>query len=392
MKINKLTISGIGGIRELELNFNSGFNVICGPNGIGKTTILKVIVHAFSNRSRNLKKHAAYENGLYKLEYNNLQNQIANKECHIKAFDPLDHDSLLNVSDLTPYIMFFNENRFIEYTNLTSIPRDTDSNQYQTGAILDKGIQMDNTKGWFGNRYLFGALQGGLSEERMSNLELAKKSFSVLDPSVCFEKVDSSTLDIMLTTKNGTIYFEYLSAGYKSCAYIILGLIKEIEYRFGAQSGKAQDFEGIILIDEIDLHLHPWWQSKLINALKEIFPKAQFIVTTHSPSVLQTLKREEIIPLAACEDGSVCVKQLNLTEYGLQGWTIEEILRDVMEMPETSSELYETTKKAFEEAILTENLKEVKKQYEILQKMLHPDSVIKRMIKIQTAGMEIQND
>jgi len=56
MKIEKLNLSGIGGIKELEINFHNGFNVICGPNGIGKTTILKTIVHAFGHdQFRNVK-------------------------------------------------------------------------------------------------------------------------------------------------------------------------------------------------------------------------------------------------------------------------------------------------------------------------------------------------
>lgn len=57
------------------------------------------------------------------------------------------------------------------------------------------------------------------------------------------------------------------------------------------------DFDGIIMIDEIDIHLHPQWQAKIVNVLKETFPNAQIIATTHSPSVLQTAKAEEIIPL-----------------------------------------------------------------------------------------------
>ncbi|MBK7436994.1 MAG: AAA family ATPase [Saprospiraceae bacterium] len=53
-----------------------------------------------------------------------------------------------------------------------------------------------------------------------------------------------------------------------------------------------------ILIDEIDLHLHPSWQVKIVKALKTTFPNVQFIVTTHSPLVLSSVKRGEIIALS----------------------------------------------------------------------------------------------
>ena len=58
MYIKSLSISGIGGIRELNLHFQQGFNVLCGPNGIGKTTILNIITDAFSGANSLLKRHS----------------------------------------------------------------------------------------------------------------------------------------------------------------------------------------------------------------------------------------------------------------------------------------------------------------------------------------------
>ena len=52
---------------------------------------------------------------------------------------------------------------------------------------------------------------------------------------------------------------------------------------------------GIILIDELDLHLHPKWQRRIVNDLKRTFPKMQFIATTHSPQIIGQCKREEVI-------------------------------------------------------------------------------------------------
>lgn len=49
MKIKQIIVSGVGGIKELKLEFDEHFNVICGANGIGKTTILNIIADAFAN-------------------------------------------------------------------------------------------------------------------------------------------------------------------------------------------------------------------------------------------------------------------------------------------------------------------------------------------------------
>ncbi|MEL6942049.1 MAG: AAA family ATPase, partial [Bacteroidota bacterium] len=61
---------------------------------------------------------------------------------------------------------------------------------------------------------------------------------------------------------------------------------------------KALKGEGIVLIDEIDLHLHPRWQRRIIPALRKTFPNIQFIVTTHSPQVLSTTTENSILVLS----------------------------------------------------------------------------------------------
>jgi hypothetical protein len=63
--------------------------------------------------------------------------------------------------------------------------------------------------------------------------------------------------------------------------------------------------EGTVLVDEIDLHLHPTWQVKLIPALKRVFPRLQFIATMHSPMILPALSAEEVYILSTDQDGSV---------------------------------------------------------------------------------------
>ncbi|HET7500861.1 MAG TPA: AAA family ATPase, partial [Kofleriaceae bacterium] len=52
--------------------------------------------------------------------------------------------------------------------------------------------------------------------------------------------------------------------------------------------------EGIVLVDELDLHLHPTWQTEIVAGLKATFPRMQFIVTTHSPLVLAGCRADEV--------------------------------------------------------------------------------------------------
>lgn len=99
----------------------------------------------------------------------------------------------------------------------------------------------------------------------------------------------------------------WLSQGYQTLIAWLADVVGQI--LLDAESPlDAAEMEGLVLIDEIDLHLHPTWQLRLIPALKQVFPRLQFIATTHSAMVLPALVAEEIILLSQDEQGSVVAK------------------------------------------------------------------------------------
>lgn len=73
---------------------------------------------------------------------------------------------------------------------------------------------------------------------------------------------------------------------------------------------------GIVMIDEVDMHLHPQWQQRVIASLRRAFPNIQFIVTTHSPQVLSTVHRENIRLLGTNEAGQMTVSEPLADSYG----------------------------------------------------------------------------
>lgn len=93
--------------------------------------------------------------------------------------------------------------------------------------------------------------------------------------------------------KYGTLKLNQLSDGIQN----VFGMVADIAYRcylLNSHLGKnaAKETEGIVLIDEVDMHLHPEWQQVILRYLQEAFPNLQFIVTTHSPQVLTTVPSE----------------------------------------------------------------------------------------------------
>ena len=84
--------------------------------------------------------------------------------------------------------------------------------------------------------------------------------------------------------------------------------------------------EAVVLIDEVDLHLHPSWQQRILRDLTRTFPNAQFIVSTHSPQVLTTVMPEQVVELHR-EDGAVLASRTSATTYGAEAGNV---LVDVM--------------------------------------------------------------
>ena len=118
--------------------------------------------------------------------------------------------------------------------------------------------------------------------------------------------VEAHRFEVATGTKGGSIRVPagWLSQGYQSLIAWVADFVGHILLETGADMA-ASDFEGLVLVDEIDLHLHPKWQVKLIPALKKVFPRLQFIATTHSPMVLPALAAEEVWLLEQDDEGSV---------------------------------------------------------------------------------------
>lgn len=87
--------------------------------------------------------------------------------------------------------------------------------------------------------------------------------------------------------------------------------------------------EGVVLIDEIDLHMHPSWQRKVMGVLKKTFPNIQFIVTTHSPQVLGELNEDYNIFVLYQRDKNTVGRKYD----SFIGWDSNVLLEEVMGTP-----------------------------------------------------------
>lgn len=217
----------------------------------------------------------------------------------------------------------------------------------------------------------------------IQNLSVAESFFSLLDPKVKLDRVDIRTFDIIVSTPSGLIPFEYLSSGFRSAYILLLGILKEIEFR--GLNVSAKDFSGVIVIDELDLHLHPIWQREIGGALKKAFPSAQIIASTHSPHVIQAAQASEVVALVRNSDGDVYSREVPSTKYGYAGWTLEEVLEDIMGMEDTKTPIFRDAMRDFDRAIDGDDARAVAQSLAVLDEMLHANNPLRKLISIQAA-------
>ncbi len=132
-----------------------------------------------------------------------------------------------------------------------------------------------------------------------------------------------------------------LSDGYRNT----LGMVADIAYRMAELNPHlTTNSPGIVLIDELDLHLHPKWQRHIVGDLKRIFPNCQFIVTTHSPFIIQSLESGELLKL----DDTPELEYDDFTKKSIED--IAEDEQDVL-MPQWSKkrlQMYEAAKEYYQ--------------------------------------------
>ncbi|RYG98294.1 MAG: hypothetical protein EON58_07575 [Alphaproteobacteria bacterium] len=322
LRITQLDIENVGRFKRIILDFDAGVNVLCGANGVGKTSILDAVASTVVGYNSNaFIRRRADAQGAGQISAT-LQFDGGNTDVGgaISSFKPDEKLDGFGYAVAAPYLIYVRPSRDFTYVKKDSIKRDVDVSEFNQQVRSYAGIAADEIKDWFCNRYLMRPHGESWPVFRKTNLEVAISLFGLLDHTVSLEGVDTSTFDIVVSTSAGIIPYEYLSSGFRSSFAMILGIIKEIEYR--RLDTSSTEFAGIILVDEIDLHLHPTWQLKILDVFRSVFPNAQLIVSTHSPHVVQSARSEEVTAIVVDDVNDPVVRRFETSAYGFLGWSI----------------------------------------------------------------------
>ena len=188
---------------------------------------------------------------------------------------------------------------------------------------------------------------------------------------------------IEFQTDYGWVRLKDLGYGYQATLAWVMDLAKRMFDRYPTSANPLAE-PAVVLVDEIDLHLHPEWQRKIISYLSNIFKNTQFIVTAHSPLIVQSAENVNLVMLE--KDGDhINIRQ----QFGsFKGWTVDEILTELMGMDDkTMSDTYLNLMKQFDKALDEDNYEKAHLAYEGLDKILHPSSSQRKILRIQMSSL-----
>lgn len=310
---------------------------LVGANGAGKSTILKSIVAAFSvvgneyqgelftddavsYQSDGLKVALGlvlnknelecinYHTNQLTIEYMHfISSEDDEKDCLVVSKQMTEEEENIYVKAVgdfiwgkqTALIMYYDPFRFVSDKNPLgpNLQKVTGAKEGALASNLDKSgknLYRDlELKQWIVN-----IDYRRLKEPSRENMEIYNymiKAFDLLLGPLKFDIIDEKgNLIFQNIEDNQKISIDMLSDGFKSIFFIVLDIIRRLASVPCFDNEEFYMKEAVILIDEIDCHIHPKWQRKIVPAFRELFPKCQFIFTTHSPYILDSLQEYEV--------------------------------------------------------------------------------------------------
>ena len=171
---------------------------------------------------------------------------------------------------------------------------------------------------------------------QLKDVSAVRQAISSMLPEVSDPRTELNPLRFVVSRKSEQGRVEKLSLDQLSGGYrIVLALAADLARRMVQGNPHLDDplkSEAVVLIDEVELHLHPKWQQRILGDLRRTFPNAQFIVSTHSPQVLTTVAPQHIVELFREGDRIVAGAPAGPT-YGAESGDVLSVVMGVKERP-----------------------------------------------------------
>ena len=343
MRVARLQLANVRAIVAANFDFRPGFNLVVGVNGVGKTTVLDtlaVCLSVFVQRTNKIPgigrvsvdlfdirmgagaldvvceiqagaESTRYSYALHKSRESSVSRAgmvgIPREQVH----DTPDRAEFVGESPPAvsgtesggrPLAILFSTNRAVASQR---VPSKSAAGRGVSSAISGalsnrRGLHLAEFAAWM-------RVQETLSSERPA----AKRVLGALDraierflPAYRSLRLGGESVGggiLLIDRGTSTLPVGLLSGGERGVLAMVLDLTRRLAQANPKMNDPAAEAEAVVLIDEIELHLHPEWQRRIVKNLTETFPKCQFIATTHSPQVIGEVEHDRVHIMAGGE-------------------------------------------------------------------------------------------
>ncbi len=361
MRLDRVEIENYRAIEKLELPLDPSLTVLHGANGDGKTSVLSAIAAGLGSilrllpdvsgvgfRDTDLRGARPLRVALKTLDgiewdrrrlgprKRTAQRGLKDAIEAIVAADRNGADTL----DL-PIVVFYDTDRSVVDAPQQRRGFKDFKTEFPRYAALEGALSpRPNFKEFFKwfyaveNEELRGQKERRDFNFRLKELEAVRQAIGDLVSGISDPRVEIRPLRFAVTVKSESgkeRALDQLSGGYR----IMLALAADLARRMAQGNPHLDDplrSEAVVLIDEVELHLHPRWQQRVLPDLTRTFPNAQFVVSTHSPLVLTTVMPHRIVRLFR-HDGRIRAGHEVGPTYGAEAGGVLEAVMEVRERP-----------------------------------------------------------
>lgn len=397
MKLEHLKIENFRGFSSFEISFDPAFTVLLGENMAGKSAVLEGAAVALSTLVETLGPEtpvrAVLDNEIHQIASTiggvpDLTKQFPVKITAQATLDGAqftwlsirEDDETNSVEDGAVSGFLRRLTRDAKPVNLPLIALYGTQRAWNVKAIKSHrgvGSRYDGYSNCFNITSTHAVLAGWMRKQTLVQLQRGngyiQTQLAAVETAVklCIKDTTRFWFDVQydelrLERTQGDIQsFAMLSEGVRN----MVAMVADIAWRAAIlnphQGSEAHlQTDGVVLIDELDLHLHPAWQRRVVNDLRRTFPKVQFIVTTHSPQIVASVSREQIRLLEH--------NRLVTEEPHVEGRDANEILEDVFGVPARPEESQHDIDELFR-LIEDEEFTVARERLAALQERLGPD-------------------
>ena len=405
MHLEKISINNFKAVKAVDIEFTPGVNLLIGDNGAGKTSILEAIavalagilkgvngvptknilqsdIHFSMDEKGDASSEIHYENPTevlctlkngkqefhwkrFRLDENGNTRTKMEEDGVVKWMQTIANDS----SAMLPLLCFQSDARVWQMRRGDfgkELKKKLNDRRCGYIGCLDYSLDIKGIQAWC----LKMELNAFQKRREIKEYEAFKKIIAFFmkkisglnnEPEIYY----SSQLEQLVYREADTAMpITSLSAGYQSLLWMIMNLAYRLALLNPDNSDKLREAVGIVLIDEIDMHLHPKWQWNIISALEETFPNIQFILATHSPIVISSCKNEQLIMIA--DDQDIIYLE------DAYGYSVQDVLNFRQGTTEKPKEIKELSS-LFENAIEKDELERAEKIIEKMSEILGSD-------------------